>query len=81
MTQSPPTNMVSDQAARNVHSGQKINTNYPISTIPSPSTMTTLTSVTPSSNIPTSVITKVAPYPAPRSRIINQDGPTVIPIS
>ena len=80
-TQSPPTNMVSDQATRNVDSGQKIDTNYPISTIPSPSTMTTLTSVTPSSNIHTSVIKKVAPYLTPRSRIINQDRPTVTPIS
>ena len=73
--------MVSDQVTRNVDSGQKININYPISTIPSPSTMTTLTSVTPSSNIHTSVIKKVAPYPALRSRIINQEGPTVTPIS
>ena len=43
--------------------------------------MTTLTSVTPSSNIHTSVIKKVDPYPTPRLRIINQDGPTVTPIS
>ena len=70
-TQLPPTNMVSDQVTRNIDSGQKINTNYPISTIPSPSTM----------NIHVSVIKKVAPYPTPRSRIINQDGLTVIPIS
>ena len=66
---------------RNVDSGQRINTNYPLSTMPSPSTMTTLTSVTPSSNIPTSVVKKVAPYPTPRLRTTNQEGPTVTPIT
>ena len=79
--QSLPTSMVSDQVTRNINSGQKINTNYPISTMPSPSTMTTLTSVTPSSNIHTSVVKKVAPYPTPRLRTTNQEGPRVTPIT
>ena len=77
----PPTSMVSDQVTRNVDSGQGINTNYPLSTMPSPSTMTTLTSVTTSSNIPTSVVKKVAPYPTPRLRTTNQEGPTVTPVT
>ena len=80
-TWSLPTGMVSDKVTRNVDSGQKINTNYSLSAMPSPSTMTTLTSVTPSSNIPTSVVKKVAPYPTPRSRTTNQEGPTVTPIT
>ena len=77
--QSLPTSMVSAQATRNVDSGQKINTNYPISTMPNPSTMTILTSVMPSSNIHTSVVKKVAPYPTLRLRTTNQEGPTVTP--
>ena len=80
-TWSPPTSMVSDQVMRNIGSGQGINTNYPLSTMPSPSIMTTLTSVTPSSNIPTSVVKKVAPYPTPRLRTTNQEGPTLTPIT
>ena len=65
---------------RNIDSGQGINTNYPLSTMPGPRTMTTLTSVTPSSGT-TSVVKKVATYPAPRSRTTNQEGPTVTPIT
>ena len=79
--QSPPTSMVSYKATRNVDSDQRINTNYPISTIPRPSTMTTLTSVTPSSNIHTPVVKKVAPYPTPRLRTTNQEGPIVTSIT
>ena len=80
-TWSLPASMVSDQVMRNIDNGQGINTNYPLSTMPSPSTMTTLTSVTPSSNIPTSVVKKVAPYPTLRLRTTNQEGPTVTPIT